>query len=71
MLLACGAPAMADGLSLSDFSDPAARRLAEAVAHDDVGRALALARDVKGGVNVMGKDGDTPLLIAAHRNKPV
>ena len=61
---------MADGLSLSDFIDPAARRLAEAVAHDDVGRALALAHEVKGGVNVVGKNGNTPLLIAAYRNNP-
>ena len=61
---------MNEGASLNDFTDPAAREMVRAVADGQVGRALELARGVRGGVNVAGKDGDTPLLVAVIRNDP-
>ena len=61
---------MNEGASLNDFADPAAREMVRAVADGQVGRALELARGVRGGVNVVGKDGDTPLLVAVIRNDP-
>ena len=61
---------MASNASLDDFTDPAAREMMRAVGDDQVGRALELSRNVRGGVNVIGKDGDTPLLVAVIRNNP-
>ena len=61
---------MNEAASLDDFTDPAAREMVRAVADGQVGRALELARSVRGGVNVTGKDGDTPLLVAVIRNDP-
>ena len=61
---------MAGNASLDDFTDPAAREMMRAVGNDQVSRALELSHNVRGGVNVIGKDGDTPLLVAVIRNNP-
>ena len=61
---------MAENASLDDFKDPAARQMAQAVVRGDVGHALALSRNVRGGVNAQGADGDTPLFLATVRNDP-
>ena len=59
---------MNEAASLDDFTDPAAREMVRAVADGQVSRALELSRSVRGGVNVVGKEGDTPLLVAVIRN---
>jgi ankyrin repeat protein len=61
---------MSEGASLNDFSDPAVREMVRAVADGRVGQALDLARRAPGGVNAVGRDGDTPLLVAVIRNDP-
>ncbi|MDZ5645700.1 ankyrin repeat domain-containing protein [Nitrospirillum sp. BR 11828] len=50
------------------FSDPAARRFAEAVAAGKVDAALAAAADAPGGVNTVGRDGATGLIMAVERH---
>lgn len=50
------------------FSDPAARRFAEAIAAGKVDAALAAARDAPGGVNTVGRDGVTGLMMAVERH---
>lgn len=49
------------------FGDPAARRFAEAVAAGDVRVALEAATEAPGGVNSVGADGVTGLLMAVER----
>ncbi|MEA1673577.1 ankyrin repeat domain-containing protein [Nitrospirillum sp. BR 11163] len=50
------------------FTDPSARRFAEAVAAGKVDAALAAAHDAPGGVNTVGRDGATGLLMAVERH---
>lgn len=58
---------MASGLSPESFTDPSARRLAEAVMRDDLGAALDAARSAPGGIDSPGRDGETALLLAVAR----
>lgn len=50
-----------------NFSDPAARRFAEAVADGDVRAALEAAPAAPGGVNTVGSNGATGLMMAVER----
>ncbi|WP_049973839.1 ankyrin repeat domain-containing protein [Azospirillum sp. B4] len=50
------------------FTDPAARRFAEAVAAGKVDVALAAAREAPGGVNTVGRNGATGLIMAVERH---
>lgn len=54
------------------FSDPSARRFAEAVANGQVEAALSAAKTAPGGVNAVGTNGATGLIMAVERqNKPM
>lgn len=59
-----GEAKMPPGYSIDDFLEPDAKAFVLAVADGDVGRALAIASAAPGGVNTLGVDGQTALLVA-------
>ena len=62
-----GGPAMCSQFSPDAFTDVAARRFAEAVVAGDTRTALLAGQAAPGGVNAVGRDGETALLLAVDR----
>jgi hypothetical protein len=68
----CGERTLTTHFSPDAFIEPHAREFAQAVADGRIETALTAARSAPGGVNTLGRNGETGLLLAVERlNRPM